>query len=246
MKTNLTSVLCVALLFGANAAHATELVKNGSFELGPQYGATDWTIPDLGTASDGDPANYARVGNWADQVGDDPYGYSFGPHGAGNGTGTQIPTRTVWMGGLNPRTSIIQQSIDTSGFENGQATLGFKLVYEDEDIVGRDFLYVDFGTTRVMTVDLGAGWVDWKNQFGVIRQGGIHFWVLDNPTLDLSPYLDGTTKNLTFTVINDATPNSSSSAWIDNVSIQARAVPEPTTFAALSIGALALLRRRRR
>ena len=205
--------LALTLLF-VPAAQAVELVKNGGFETGPQYNADFWTKPDLGTAPDGEPANYARVGNWVNQAGTDPYGYSYGPHGAGNGTGTQIPTRTAWLGGLNPRTSIIQQQIDTSAFANGAASLTFKLVYEDEDVVGRDFLNVDFGTDRVLTVDLGAGWVDWKNQFGVVRQGGIHFWVLDNPTIDLSPYMDGTTKNLTFTVINDATPNSSSSAWI--------------------------------
>lgn len=246
MTFKTTAAVGAALLL-ASASHAAELVKNGGFETGPQYEADFWTKPDLGTdASSGEPNNYARVGNWADQVGDDPYGYSFGPHGAGNGTGTQIPTRTAWLGGLNPRTSIIQQSIDTAGYANGKATLNFKLVYEDEDVVGRDFLYVDFGANRVMTVDLGAAWVDWKNQFGVIRQGGPHFWALDTPTIDLSPYLDGTAKNLTFTVINDATPSTSSSAWIDNVSIQAQPTPEPAPFAALGVGALAFARRRRR
>ena len=246
MKTYPTCVLSIALLLGAGSAHAAELVTNGGFESGPQYGATGWTIPDLGTALDGDPANYARVGNWVNQVGTDPNGYSYGPHGAGNGTGTQIPTRTTWLGGLNPRTSIIQQPIDTAGFANGLATLQFKLVYEDEDVVGHDFLYVDFGATRVKTVDLGAGYVDWVNQFGVKRQGGIHFWVLENSTIDLAPYLDGTTKNLTFTVVNDATPGSSSSAWIDNVSIQARPVPEPATMTVLGVGALVFVRRRRK
>lgn len=234
------------LLFAAVSAHATELVKNGGFETGPKYGADYWNIPDLGTALDGDPVNYARVGNFADQAGDDPYGYSFGPHGAGHGTGTQIPTRTVWMGGLNPRTSIIEQSIDTSGFVGSLATLTFKLVYEDEDVVGHDFLYVDFGKDRVMNLDLGAAYVDWVNQFGVKRQGGPHFWTLDFPSIDLSSYFDGMTKNLTFTVINDATPNSSSSAWIDNVSINAQPVPEPATMAALGLGLAAVVRRRKK
>jgi len=244
---NLFSALGALTLLAVSNASAVELVKNGGFETGPQYNADFWTKPDLGIdPTSGEPNNYARVGSWAEQVGTDQYGYSYGPHGAGNGTGTQIPTRTAWLGGLNPRTSIIQQQIDTAGFKNGVATLKFKLVYEDEDIVGRDFLHVDFGANRVLTVDLGAYWVDWKNQFGVIRQGGVHFWALDTPTIDLSPYLDGTTKNLTFTVINDATPNSSSSAWLDNVSIQAQPVPEPATTAAFGLGAAAMLRRRRR
>jgi hypothetical protein len=232
-------------LSAASFASAVELVRNGTFETGPQYGADYWTIPDLGVASDGDPANYARVGNFASQVGDDPYGYSFGPHGAGNGTGTQIPTRTVYMGGLNPRTSIIQQDINTAGYAGASATLNFKLVYEDLDVGGRDFLYVDFGTTRILTVDLGLGYVDYVNQFGVVRQGGIHYWVKQDPTtIDLSPYFDGSNKTLKFTLINDATPNSSSAAWIDNVSINA-VVPEPSSLAALGLGSLALLRRRR-
>jgi hypothetical protein len=230
------------LAIAAMPVHATEIVKNGGFETGPQYGADFWVQPDLGTdPASGEPNNYARVGNWVNQAGTDPNGFSFGPHGAGNGTGTQIPGRTTWLGGLNPRTSIITQEIDTAGYGSGSLT--FKLVYEDEDVVGRDFFYVDFGSDRLMTVDLGAGYVDWVNQFGVVRQGGIHFWVLENPVIDLTPYMDGTNKKLSFTVINDATANSSSSAWIDNVSINA-VVPEPTSALALSLLAMAPRRRR--
>lgn len=236
-----TCLAAVCLAVAGAQVHAVDLVKNGGFESGPQFGADNWIKPDLGTnATDGEPNNYARVGNWVNQAGTDPNGFAFGPHPAGQGTGTQIPTRTVWLGGLNPRTSIIQQPIDTAGY--GSASLSFKLVYEDEDVVGRDFLYVDFGSDRVLTVDLGAGYVDWVNQFGVVRQGGIHFWRLENPVIDLTPYFDGTTKNLTFTTVNDATANSSSSAWIDNVSINAT-VPEPTS--ALALGLLAAVSRRR-
>ena len=222
----------------ASSASAAELVKNGSLEaFTAPYTATSWTIPDLGTNPDGDPNNYARVGSWANQVGTDPYGFLGGPHGAGNGTGSQIPTRTAWLGGLNPRTSIIQQNIDTAGFVGGSATLAFKLVYEDEDVPGADFFIVDFGGTRVKTVDMGAGYTTG-------RGGGIHWWVLENVVLDLSPYLDGTVKTLTFTTINDAKPSTSSSAWIDNISIQAQPVPEPGAFATLGLGTLVCLRRR--
>lgn len=242
MKSHVSIVVAGLIAYAASPAFAVDIVKNGGFETGPQFEATNWIKPNLGTdPSSGEPNNYARVGNWANQAGTDPNGFAFGPHGAGNGTGTQIPGRTTWLGGLNPRTSIIQQPINTAGY--GSASLTFKLVAEDLDIAGRDFLHVDFGTDRVLTVDLGAAWVNWVNQFGVVRQGGIHFWTLSNPVIDLTPYFDGTTKNLTFTMINDATPSSSSSAWIDNVSINA-IVPEPTGVGALGMLALVTSRRR--
>ncbi len=242
MNTKTLIVAANLLALAALPVHAVQIVKNGGFETGPQFNADFWVKPDLGTdPNSGEPNNYARVGNWVNQAGDDQYGYAYAPHGAGNGTGTQIPGRTTWLGGLNPRTSIIKQEINTLGY--GSASLTFKLVAEDLDIAGRDFLHVDFGTDRVLTVDLGAAWVNWVNQFGVVRQGGVHFWTLSNPVINLSPYLDGTKKDLTFTMINDATPNSSSSAWIDNVSIYA-IVPEPTSLASLAM--LALVSRRRR
>lgn len=249
---NFSGALSALTLLVVSNASAVELVKNGGFETGPQYNADFWTKPDFGiNAIDGEPNNYARVGNYGGpdgQVGVDPYGNLGAPHGAGNGTGTQILTRTVWLGGLNPRTSVIQQEIDTSGFVGGTATLKFKLVYEDEDLSGRDFFNVDFGGARIKTVDMGAGYVNWVNPTsGVVRQGGVHFWLREDVTIDLSSYLDGTKKLLTFTTINDSNQTyGSSSAWVDNVSIQAQPVPEPATMAALGLGAAAMLRRRRR
>ncbi len=65
---------------------------------------------------------------------------------------------------------------------------------------------------------------------------------LENPVIDLTPHMDGTINNLTFTTINDATPNSSSSAPIDNVSINA-VVPDPTSVGALWM--LSMFARRR-
>ena len=246
MKQSHTLPAAVGLgLLVASGASAAELVQNGGFEAGPQFRADFWTIPDLGTNADGDPNNYARVGNFAEQVGTDPNDFLLGPHGAGNGTGSVIPTRTVYLGGLNPRTSIIGQSIDTAGYEGGDASLTFKVVYEDLDVGGHDFFHVDFGPDRLLTIDAGLGYVDYVNRFGVTLQGGIHYWTLENPVIDLAPYLDGTAKDLTFTFINDATTGTSSAAWVDNVSINANAVPEPTTLAGLGLGALALLRRRR-
>ncbi|RYG29729.1 PEP-CTERM sorting domain-containing protein, partial [bacterium] len=208
---------------------------------GAPFEADSWTKPDLGSTSTGVPNNQARVGNWVNQVGTDPYGNLGAPYGANNGTGTQIPGRTAWLGGLNPRTCIIGQEIDTAGQVGKPTTLTYKLVYEDEDVAGADFLYVDFGGQRIQTVDLGAYWT---NYGPFHREGGVHFWVRENPVIDLTPYMDGTVKTLSFTVVNDAKANTSSSAWIDNVSIQA--VPEPATMAGLAFGALALLRRRRR
>ena len=245
----LSAAACLAAsLSFAGFAQGDELIQNGGFETGPQFEADFWTKPDLGLdQNSGEPNNYARVGNWVNQAGTDPNNALLGPWGAGMGTGSQIPTRTVWMGGLSPRTSIIEQAVDTSGYEGGTATLSFKVVYEDLDVEGNDFFTVDFGGVNVLTIDVGLGWVDYVNEFGVLRQGGIHFWRLETPEIDLSPYLDGTTKNLTFTMLNDATPNSSSSAWIDNVSINAiAAVPEPATAALATSAGLLLLARRRR
>lgn len=250
MKTLSLGALCALAFCLIPSAHAVELVKNGGFETGPQYNADFWTKPDLGIdPTSGEANNYARVGNYGGpngQVGIDPGGYLGGPHGSNNGTGTQILTRTAWLGGLNPRTSIIQQAIDTSGFAGGAASLTFKVVYEDEDLAGRDFVYVDFGGQRIKTIDMGAAYQNWVAPNGVVRQGGPHFWTLETPTIDLSPYLDGTTKNLTFTVINDANSTyGSSSAWFDNVSIQAQPVPEPATLVAFATGGLVFVRRRR-
>ena len=245
----LSAAACLAAsLSFAGLAQGDELIQNGGFETGPQYRADFWTIPDLGTdPNSGEPNNYARVGNFVNQVGIDEYGYSYGPHGAGNGTGTQIPTRTVWMGGLSPRTSIIEQAVDTSGYEGGTATLTFKVVHEDVDVAGADFFTVDFGGVNLLTIDVGAAWEGFVNQFGVPRDGGLHFWTVETPEIDLSPYLDGTTKNLTFTMINDATPNTISSAWLDNVSITAAAaIPEPATAGLAASAGLLLLARRRR
>ncbi|RYG33416.1 PEP-CTERM sorting domain-containing protein [bacterium] len=150
------------------------------------------------------------------------------------------------MGGLSPRTSIIEQDVDTSSYLTSGSTaaiLRMKLVTEDLGAAGLDFFYIDFGGVRVKTVDIGASYVD----FGPgRRQGGNHFWTREDVVIDLTPYMDGTVKTLTFTTIDGARTNSTSgsNAFVDNVSIQA--VPEPATMAALGLGAAALLRRRRR
>lgn len=232
----------------ASTAPALELIRNGTFESGPQFGADFWTIPDLGTdPSSGEPNNYARVGNFANFLGNDPNGFAFGPHPAGQGTGTQVPTRIVWMGGISPRTSIIQQQVDTALYlasGSTKATLTFKLVVEDLGLSNLDFFHLDFGGVRLKTVDIGASYVNW-GPFN--RQGGNHFWVREDVVLDLTPYMDGTVKTLTFTTIDGARPGtdrSGSNAFVDNVSIQA--VPEPASMAALGLGALALLRGRNR
>ncbi len=234
-----------ALLLSTDAS-AIELVRNGTFESGPQFNADFWRLPNLGTNPSGEPNNYARVGNFANFIGNDPNGFAFGPHPAGQGTGTQIPTRIVWMGGLSPRTSIIEQDIDTAAYITSGSTkaiLTFKLVTEDLGVAGLDFFHLDFGGTRLKTVDVGASYVD----FGPFKvQGGNHFWTREDVVLDLTPYMDGTVKTLTFTMLDGMRTNSTSgsNAFVDNVSIQA--VPEPVTVAALGLGLAALVRRRKR
>lgn len=138
------------------------------------------------------------------------------------------PTTTAWLGGYDDATDSITQTINT--LSNATGELSFTLYWVNADIAGFDFLTVSLGGTEVYARDLGD----------------------DEPTdlygpevvsVDVSGLLDGSAKDLVFQVTTDG--SAGSSAFIDNVSLQAEVVPEPATLAVLGLG-LAAMRRRRK
>lgn len=145
--------------------------------------------------------------------------------------GPTVPTRVLWLGGVQNALDTGSQAIATAGY--GTATLSFRLVLEDLDLANSDFFTVSFGSHVLDTIDIGETPGDQLENYYV-----------SNRTYDLSPFFDGTPQTLTFGIATDGKAFTASSAWIDNVSIDAQPVPEPASLLAFGAGALALLRRR--
>ena len=145
----------------------------------------------------------------------------------------------AFLAGYNGGIDTISQTIDTQRV--GSAVLTYDLSWFCRDSTKYDFLQVRFGNDLIDTFDLGS---DDNADFEKNLTGSFSF--------DLTPYLDGTAKSLSFTGINDYyAPDErinqyASAVFIDNVSIQAQPVPEPSSLAALGLAGLALLRRRRK
>ena len=123
----------------------------------------------------------------------------------------------------------ISQMIDTTDFTD--ATLKFDLVSDGYDFPGFDFVEVSFGGTLLDTIDVGS-------------DDGEYFSIA--ASYDLTPLFTGGMKELEIRGILD--DSLETFTFVDNVSITATAsaVPEPATMAALSFGALALMRRRKK
>ncbi len=141
-----------------------------------------------------------------------------------------LPGITAFLGADNDDDVTIFQSIQTDGYLS--ATLTFDLYSDGWDFPNPsdpfDFLTVSFGGNLLDTIDLG--------------NDGEEFYL--SPSYDLTPYLNSGSQLLEIRVFNDSSFNTFS--IVDNFSIQAQPVPEPATMAALGLGAIALLRRRRK
>lgn len=140
------------------------------------------------------------------------------------------PTNSAWLGGYANANDYISQTIAPIA-AGSTGTLSFDLYVDNEDVPGYDSLDVSYGSTNVLHQDLGD-----YNPVGLY-----HYKV----TEDISTLFDGTAKDLKFGVTTDASLNSA--AFIDNVSLNVTApTPEPASMAVLGMGALALIRRRRK
>jgi PEP-CTERM motif len=140
------------------------------------------------------------------------------------------PTVTAWLGDVDLADDSVTQSISTIASPTS-AFLDFDWYLNNVDVAGFDFLTVSIGATTVFTVDLG-------DNNATALYGPFH------QHINVASLMDGTAKNLVFRVTTDSA--AASGAFIDNVSLNVTTVPEPASFAILGVGAIALVRRRKK
>lgn len=133
----------------------------------------------------------------------------------------------AWLGGYNFAADSLSQVV-YFGSQSGTATLSFDFEALDRDISGYDFFEIRLGGVALDTIDLGT----FNDSFSGVS----------TKSYDVSPYMGTGNKTLEFVVSLDDIGDCS--AFVDNVSINATAAPEPGTMAALALGAIALIRRR--
>lgn len=137
-------------------------------------------------------------------------------------------TNTAWLGGANDEVDTITQSVLTPN-SAVTAFLDFDYQFTDEDIPLSDFFDVSLGGSNVFSTDIGGTATGTLS--GVIHK---HINVLS--------LMNGTSKALVFKLTTDS--SLSSSVFVDNVKLTT--TPEPATFAVLGLGAIALIRRRKK
>lgn len=134
---------------------------------------------------------------------------------------------SAFLGVNSNNTDTISQDIDTAGY--GLATLAVRFKSDGYDLTGKDYLHCWFGGQPVGLVDVGS---DGQSPFE------------QTAFFDLKPLFNGSVRTLDIDVALDS--GAATFVWVESVSIQAQAVPEPTTVAALGLGAAVVLRRRAR
>ena len=139
-------------------------------------------------------------------------------------------TRSAWLGGYAGADDSITQTIAPIAAGATSGLLSFDMYGANEDTPGFDFLDVTYGGTNLFHVDLGDN-----------QPVGLYHYVAN---AQIATLFDGTAKDLKFEVTTDSSLNSA--AFIDNVSLNVTPAPEPATMAVLGMGALALIRRRRK
>ncbi len=148
----------------------------------------------------------------------------------GLSTGGAVTTNSAWLGGYANADDVLSQALTAPALTAG-GTLAFDLTRFTADDPGFDFLSVSLDGATLATIDLGGS----ATAYSFSRQ-----------TFALPTSFGPGAHTLAFR----GTTNGSfdSSAFLDNVSLDAKmgTVPEPATLAALGLGAAALLRRRGR
>lgn len=134
----------------------------------------------------------------------------------------------AWLGGYDDAEDSLSQVINFGSLA-GSATLSFDFEAGDFDFSGWDFFMLKLGGVTLDTIDLG--------DFADTLTG------ISTKTYDVSTFVGTGNRTLEFLTTTDS--SSACSAFVDNVSINATVAPEPGTMAALGLGAMALIRRRR-
>lgn len=148
--------------------------------------------------------------------------------GTWNAPGTTGSSLSLAQGGIAG--SYAFQTLDLSAY--GSATLSFDLTAVAHGAPGTSYLAVTLGYDNEVA----------RYSFGSATDGETTTKHVSIPLTNRTGFLP----NSPLLFMGAHQNGSHTGIWVDNVSIQAQPVPEPTTLAALGLGALAAFRRRRR